>query len=78
MKMFESTRMQPNLRPLKQDVIGDIGSVLWILMGTLGIVLVIACADVANLLLSAPKAACTSSPFAPLLEVVGRVSPVNC
>src|SRR5215467_9417249 len=41
----------PNLRPLKQDVIGDIGKVLWVLMGTIGMVLLIACANVANLLL---------------------------
>jgi len=39
------------LRPVKQDVIGDVSSVLWLLMGTIGVVLVIACANVANLLL---------------------------
>jgi putative ABC transport system permease protein len=50
-KMFESARLAPNLRLLKQDLIGDIGKVLWVLMGTIGIVLLIACANVANLLL---------------------------
>ena len=39
------------LKPLKDDVIGDIGNTLWVLMGTIGIVLLIACANVANLLL---------------------------
>jgi predicted permease len=50
-EMFEEARLAPNLRPLKQDVVGDIGNVLWVLMGTIGIVLLIACANVANLVL---------------------------
>ena len=49
--MFETARLAPNLRLLKQDIVGDIGKVLWVLMGTIGIVLLIACANVANLLL---------------------------
>jgi putative ABC transport system permease protein len=39
------------VRPLQQDVVGDIGQVLWVLMGTIGLVLLIACANVANLVL---------------------------
>src|SRR6185437_3489801 len=41
----------PSLEPLKIDVIGDIGNVLWLLMGSIVIVLLVACANVANLLL---------------------------
>jgi putative ABC transport system permease protein len=50
-RIYESFRITPALRPLKQDVVGGVGNVLWILMGTIGIVLLIACANVANLLL---------------------------
>jgi len=49
--LFEKAHISPNLRPLKQDVIGDIGKVLWVLMGSIGLVLLVACANVANLLL---------------------------
>jgi predicted permease len=49
--LFENAHLAPNLRPLKQDVIGDVGNVLWVLMGSIAIVLLVACANVANLLL---------------------------
>jgi predicted permease len=50
-EMFNDVRLGPNVRPLSAEVIGDIGQVLWVLLGTVGIVLLIACANVANLFL---------------------------
>ncbi len=48
---FRNTRYGASLRPLKQDVVGNVGRTLWVVMGTIGIVLLMACANVANLLM---------------------------
>jgi putative ABC transport system permease protein len=50
-KMFEDAGIAAAVRPLKDDVVGELGKVLWVLMGSIGVVLLIACANVANLLL---------------------------
>jgi putative ABC transport system permease protein len=50
-KAFEDVRFAPRLEYLKENLIGDLSKTLWVLMGTIGIVLLIACANVANLLL---------------------------
>lgn len=51
LSLFEKVKINPTPRLLKQDVIGDIGNVLWVLMGSIVVVLLVACANVANLLL---------------------------
>jgi putative ABC transport system permease protein len=48
---FTDMRIGPSIRPLKRDVVGRIGDVLWLVMAAIGVVLVIACANVANLML---------------------------
>lgn len=49
--MLAQAAFGANVRPLKQDVVGDVGEVLWVLLGTVSIVLLVACANVANLFL---------------------------
>ncbi len=50
-KQMQEARLGPNVRLLKDDFLGDIGRSLWVVMATIAIVLLIACANVANLLL---------------------------
>ena len=44
-------RITPNFHSLKQQVIGNVSGVLWVVMATVGLVMLIACANIANLLL---------------------------
>jgi putative ABC transport system permease protein len=43
--------LTPLIRPLKEELVGRVSNTLWVLMGTVGIVLLIACANVASLVL---------------------------
>jgi predicted permease len=44
-------RISPNLESLKQQVVGNVTGVLWVTMATVVLVLLIACTNIANLLL---------------------------
>lgn len=48
---YEIWKITPDFRLLKRQVIGNIDSVLWVVMATVGLVMLIACTNVANLLL---------------------------
>src|ERR1700730_6801687 len=51
MDSMQKAGFAPSILPLKQEVIGNVSLLLWVLMGGIGMVLLIACANVANLLL---------------------------
>ena len=73
---IENWRITPVARPLKDDMVGDIASALWVLMGAIGAVLLVACANIANLMLvraDARRPELASAPrSAPCLRALAR------
>jgi predicted permease len=50
-KLLDELAVTPNARPLKNDVIGRVGMALRVLMGALTLLMLLVCANVANLVL---------------------------
>ena len=49
--LYQSMHLRPSLIPLKDEVVGNVQNVLWILLASTLLVLLVACANVANLLM---------------------------
>ena len=50
-QVYKTWRITPAFRTMKAQVTGSVGGVLWVVMATVGLVMLIACTNVANLLL---------------------------
>src|SRR6185369_10190825 len=55
-KLLEMIAPRAVVRPLREEVIGDVGPVLWVIFGTAAFVLLAACANIANLCLARAEA----------------------
>ena len=78
MRAVKNLRLYPDLRYLKEAIVGDLRNVLSVLMGTIADLLLMACANVANLQLVRARAAIMNSPFRRLSAPRARESRSNC
>lgn len=50
-QMYNDFRLAPEIHPLREDLVGDVSGMLWMVFGAVGLLLLVACANVANLFL---------------------------
>lgn len=50
-EMLEKAQLRPVVQPLRDVIVGDVGHLLWILLGAAALLLLVACANVASLFL---------------------------
>ena len=48
---YRTWQISPALRPMKDEVLAGVSGALWVVMSTIGVVMLIACTNIANLLL---------------------------
>lgn len=49
--MYQDFRLGPDVHPLREDLAGDVSNMLWVVFGAVVLLLLVACANVANLYL---------------------------
>lgn len=50
-EMYDGFRLAPDVHALGEDLVGDVSSMLWILFGAVTLLMLVACANIANLFL---------------------------
>ncbi|MGE4068755.1 MAG: ABC transporter permease [Vicinamibacterales bacterium] len=77
-QMYDDFHLAPDVHPLQQDLVGDVSGMLWLMSGAVGLLLLVACANVASLFLVRAESrrqeiAVQLALGAPLTRVAGQI-----